>query len=91
MCYFELGAIRMKDKEKKSESIGYPTLEALIEQPKPDLSAMKSHQKTLEGLSKTAKTAKEKASAKQAVTAYSRFFELFDKIMQVKAELINKK
>lgn len=81
----------MKDKEKKSESVGYPTLEALIEQPKPDLSAMKTHQKVLEGLSKTAKTAKEKASAKQAVVAYTRFFELFDKIMEVKAQLINKK
>ena len=81
----------MKDKEKKSESMGYPALEALIEQPKPDISGMKAHQKTLLSLSKTAKTAKEKASAKQAVVAYDRFFELFDKIMEVKAQLINKK
>lgn len=80
----------MKSKEKESKSFGYPSLEALIEQPKPDLSAMKAHQKTLENLSKTGKTAKEKASAKQAVVAYTRFFELFDKIMKVKAELINK-
>lgn len=81
----------MKSKENKSESIGYPTLEALIEQPKPDLSAMKFHQKTLESLSKTAKTAREKASAKQAVVAYTRFFELFDKILEVKAKLISQK
>lgn len=81
----------MKSKENKSESLGYPTLESLIEQPKPDLSAMKTHQKTLEALSKTAKTAKEKASAKQAVAAYARFFELFDKIMEVRAKLTNKK
>lgn len=81
----------MKDKEKKSESMGYPTLEALIEQPKPDLSLMKKHQSDLESLSKTAKTAKEKASAKQAVVAYQRFFELFDKIMKVKGQIVNKK
>lgn len=81
----------MKNKENKSESIGYPALEALIEQQKPDLSAMKAHQKALEDLSKTAKTAKEKASAKQGVVAYTRFFELFDKIMEVKAQLVNKK
>ena len=81
----------MKSKENKSESMGYPSLEALIEQPKPDLSAMKAHQKSLESLSKTAKTAKEKAGAKQAVVAYTRFFELFDKIMKVKTELMKKK
>jgi hypothetical protein len=81
----------MKNKENKSESLGYPTLEALIEQTKPDLAAMKTHQKALEALSKTGKTAKEKASAKQAVIAYTRFFELFDKIMEVKGQLVNKK
>ena len=81
----------MKSKENKSESLGYPTLESLIEQPKPDLSAMKTHQKALESLSKTAKTAKEKASAKQAVVAYARFFELFDRILEVRAQLVNKK
>lgn len=81
----------MKNKESKSESLGYPTLETLIEQPKPDLSEMKAHQKTLADLSKTAKTAKEKASAKQAVIAYDRFFELFDKIMEVRNKLANKK
>ena len=71
--------------------MGYPNLEALIEQPKPDLSLMKEHQKALEALSKTAKTAKEKGAAKQAVVAYSRFFELFDKIMEVKAKMLVKK
>lgn len=81
----------MKTKESKSTSIGYPTLEALIEQPVPDLSAMKAHLASLENLSKKAKTAKEKASAKQAALAYTRFFELFDKIMQVKAEMMSKK
>lgn len=81
----------MKSKESKSESMGYPNLEALIEQPTPDVSGMKAHQKSLEKLSTSAKTAKEKASAKQAVVAYARFFDLFDKIMEVKAELISKK
>ena len=80
----------MKEKESKSESMGYPSLEALIEQPKPDLSGMKAHQKSLESLSKTAKTAKDKAAAKQAVVAYTRFFELFDKIIEVKTELMKK-
>lgn len=78
----------MKNNEKQPSTMGYPHLEALIEQPNPDLAGMRAHQKTLESLSKTASSAKDKASAKQATVAYARFFELFDKLLEVRTKLI---
>ena len=78
----------MKNNETQTESMGYPHLEGLLEQPNPDLSQMRTHQKSLETLSKSGKSAKEKASAKQAAQAYARFFELFDKLLEVRAKLI---
>lgn len=77
----------MKSTSKQSESLGYPHLESLLEQPNPDLSAMKDHQKALDDLSKTTKQAKDKGAAKQASLAYTRFFELFDKLLKVRAKL----
>ncbi len=77
----------MKSTSKQSESLGYPNLESLLEQPSPDLSAMQEHQKALDDLSKTAKQAKDKGAAKQASLAYTRFFELFDNLLKVRAKL----
>jgi hypothetical protein len=80
----------MKSTSKQSESLGYPNLESLLEQPNPDLSAMKEHQATLDSLSKTAKQAKDKGAAKQASLAYTRFFELFEKLLNVRSKLAKK-
>ncbi|MES2504550.1 MAG: hypothetical protein V4534_06695 [Myxococcota bacterium] len=80
----------MKTNENVSESLGYPNLEALIEQPNPDIASMKASQKALEELSKTAKSAKDKGSAKIAVLAYTRFFELFDKLLEVRSKMVEK-
>ncbi len=79
----------MKSTSKQSESLGYPHLESLLEQPNPDLSLMKEHQAALDSLSKTAKQAKDKGAAKQASVAYTRFFELFDKLLKVRAKLVD--
>ncbi|MBH1989416.1 MAG: hypothetical protein I8H75_06125 [Myxococcaceae bacterium] len=81
----------MSETQKKAESIGYPTLESLIEQVNPDFSEMREHQRTLLKLSKSAQSAKEKASASQAALAYQRFFELFDKILEIKNKIMNEK
>ena len=81
----------MKTEDKKSESMGYPTLESLLEQPQPDLTGMKARLAQLSDLSKNAKTAKDKAGAKQAMLSYTRFFELFDKLLEVRANLVKEK
>ncbi|MBL4818952.1 MAG: hypothetical protein JKY15_06980 [Deltaproteobacteria bacterium] len=77
----------MKSSKDQTESVGYPNLESLLEQPNPDVAGMKDRQKALEDLRKTAKSAKDKGVAKQSALAYSRFFELFDKLLEVRSKL----
>ena len=76
-----------KDSKSADTSAGYPTLEALIEQPSVDFAPMKARRVQLVDLSRSAKLAQDKAAAKQASVAYDRFFKLVDELLQIKAKM----
>jgi hypothetical protein len=70
--------------------MGYPGIEALLEQDKPDLSAMlASHAQLVELCKAKAGISKEKAAAKNAGLAYDQFFHLFSDLLQVKQKMIS--
>jgi hypothetical protein len=77
-----------KDARNPDDSMGFPTLEELLEEEHPDFSGMQARKAQLEQMAKTSKTAKDKASARQASLAYDRFFELFDVLSKIKQNLI---
>ena len=81
----------MKNPANQPQSIGYPTLEALIEEENPNLSSLAEHHQTLQELSLKSRSLHEKNSAKQAVKAYDRFFELFDKILEFRNNMTQNK
>ena len=71
----------------KVESLGYPALEAFIEQKVVDLEPMMSSHKKLETFFKTSKSAQGKAAAKNGMLAYQRFFELMSELFRIRADL----
>lgn len=76
--------------DNQATSMGYPSIEALLEQDKPNLSAMLVHHQELVDLSQAkAGITKEKAAAKSAAIAYDQFFDLFSTLLQVKQQMIN--
>lgn len=77
----------MKDTKNSKKSMGYPALEAFVEQPSLDLEPMKLRRDKLIELSKKAKPAQEKSAAKLASIAYEYFFSLIDELLKVKNQL----
>lgn len=82
--------VSSNSKENQTTSMGYPNLEALLEQDKPDLSAMLMRHEQLVELSQArAGIPKEKAAAKSSALAYDQFFDLFSTLLQVKQKMID--
>ncbi len=76
--------------DNQATSMGYPSIEALLEQNKPDLTDMLAHHQQLVELSQVrAGIPKEKAAAKSAALAYDQFFDLFSSLLQVKQKMID--
>lgn len=78
----------MAKKKQLQTNTGFPLLERLLEQEKPDLSRMKAHYELLIKKSKVCKKPQEKIAAKQAAIAYEHFFELVNHLVKVRSKLI---
>ena len=69
------------------EPMGFPALEKLLEQANPDLSGFNTRKEQLKQMVKKARQAGSKTAARQAELAYQRFFELFEELIKIRADL----
>lgn len=68
-------------------SVGFPRIEAVVEQDQPDLSGLQARRAELEAMAGAAKANKDKAAAKKAALAYQRAEELIGYLLETKAKM----
>jgi hypothetical protein len=76
-----------KEPEGPPPSVGFPRIEAVVEQDQADLSGLESRQAALEEMAKTGGSNKEKAGAKKAAAAYQKTRELLSYLLETKEKL----
>lgn len=103
MASDELKSFKVGDKVKKTveppragakaepapqtPSVGFPRIEAVVEQDQPDLSGLQARHAELSALAGSAKANKDKAAAKKAALAYQRAEELIAYLLETKAKM----
>jgi hypothetical protein len=68
-------------------SVGFPRIEALVEQANPDVSGLQSRADQLRELEQKGGSPKIKAGAKRAVAAYARVLELVSYLLETKRKI----
>lgn len=71
----------------QAASVGFPRIEAVVEQDQPDLSGLQARRAELEAQAGSAKANKDKAAAKKAALAYQRTEELITYLLETKAKM----
>jgi hypothetical protein len=93
---FKISDQRKKPIEKATKkdatppSVGFPKIEALIEQDSPDLSGLHARKQALDEMTSSATTPKDKAAAKRAAEAYAKSLALIDSLLATKAKMAGK-
>ncbi|MBI1944818.1 MAG: hypothetical protein HYS27_03935 [Deltaproteobacteria bacterium] len=103
MASDELKSFKVGDKVKKTvepprpgakaepapqaASVGFPRIEAVVEQDQPDLTGLQARRAELSTLATGAKANKDKAAAKKAALAYQRAEELIAYLLETKAKM----
>lgn len=77
-----------KETSAKSQSLGYPTLEKLIEEQDSNALNLEKSRKALNDLIRKSSDPQEKAHARQALLAYERFQHFFDEMIALREKMI---
>ena len=71
----------------EAASVGFPRIEAVVEQEQVDLSGLQARQAELSAMAAQGKSNKDKAAAKRAALAYQRAQELIAYLLETKARM----
>jgi hypothetical protein len=79
---------RAKEEKQKSQSLGYPVLEEMIEEEDAKISSFDASRHALTELSRKSKEPEIKAQARHALLAYERFQHFFEEMIRLREKLM---